>query len=102
MLRRELRRLEKLLGFNVGELKLEWSPEDNPKNQGEVIGTLVIIRDKDPKVARETLKHELVELLISRSIEAPYKRLTVNLFKLIDEEIYRKREELVEKLAQLL
>ena len=101
-LNRELRRLETALGFNIGELQVKWEPKDCSPQDAEVKDLTVHIYNRDPEAARASLKHELIELAISRAIEAPYKRLVIQLFKTLDEELYRRREELVERLAKVL
>jgi uncharacterized protein Smg (DUF494 family) len=97
-LQTELARLKK--SFQMGEeLRLEWSPNNGPKS-GEVTGTTVRIYEEDEAKALETLRHEFIEYLLTRDLVAPYKRLINKLISLFEEEMYDRKEKLVERLRQ--
>jgi hypothetical protein len=82
------------------ELKLEWSPNNGPKS-GEVTGTMIQIYEADLEKALDTLRHEFIEYLLTRDLVAPYKRLINKLISLLEEEMYDRKEKLVERLQEL-
>lgn len=87
--------------FQMGqELKLLWMPSDGSKS-GEVIGTTIRIYEADPTKALETLRHEFIEYLLTRDLVAPYKHLINKLISLFEEEMYDRKEKLVERLREL-
>jgi len=88
--------------FQMGqELKLEWTPNSGSKS-GEVTGTTVRIYESDQNKALDTLRHEFIEYLLTQDLIAPYKRLINRLISLFEEEMYDRKEKLVEKLQQLM
>lgn len=99
LLRQELARLKQK--FQMGqELSLEWTPNDGPKS-GEVTGTTIRIYESDSTKALETLRHEFIEYLLTRDLVAPYKRLINKLISLLEEEMYDRKEKLVQRLQEL-
>lgn len=87
--------------FKLGsELKLEWTPNDSAKS-GEVTGTTIRIYEADTTKALDTLRHEFIEYLLTRDLVAPYKRLINKLISLFEEEMYDRKEKLVEILQEL-
>ena len=102
-----LRRLETELDhlkdkFQMGqELKLEWAPNDGSKS-GEVTGTTIRIYEEDETKALDTLRHEFIEYLVTRDLVAPYKRLINKLISLFEEEMYDRKEKLVQRLQELI
>jgi hypothetical protein len=95
----ELARLKRK--FQIGqELKLEWMPDDGPKS-GEVSGGIIKIYEADQTKALDTLRHEFIECLLTRDLVAPYKRLINKLISLFEEEMYDRKERLVERLQKL-
>ena len=101
-----LQRLEAELGhlkhkFQMGqELKLLWMPNDGSKS-GEVIDTTICIYETDSMKALDTLRHEFIEYLLTRDLVAPYKQLINKLISLFEEEMYDRKEKLVERLKEL-
>jgi hypothetical protein len=101
-----LRRLETELNhlkqkFQMGqELSLEWSA-NNGRKSGEVIGTTIHIYEADEAKALDTLRHEFVECVLVNELVAPYKRLINKLIALFEEEMYDRKEKLVERLQEL-
>jgi hypothetical protein len=88
--------------FQMGqELRLQWTPNDGPKS-GEVVGTAIRIYETDPTKALDTLRHEFIEYLLTRDLVAPYKRLINKLISLFEEEMYDRKEKLVQKLQELV
>lgn len=102
-----LQRLESELArlkskFNLGqELTLEWAPDDGPKS-GEVTGTTIRIYEANRVKAIDTLRHEFIEYLLTRDLVAPYKELINKLISLFEEEMYDRKEKLVETLRELI
>jgi uncharacterized protein Smg (DUF494 family) len=81
------------------ELKLQWMPNDGPKS-GEVTDTTIRIYEPSEAKALETLRHEFIEYLLTKDLVAPYKRLINKLISLFEEEMYDRKEKLVEKLSE--
>jgi len=87
--------------LNLGyELTVKWVPNGDDKLSGEVKGNCIYIYEETAKEALSTLKHEFLDYVISSVIE-PYKQVTNRLIALINEEAYRRKERLVEKLSAL-
>jgi len=87
--------------FQTGqELKVRWMPNSGPKS-GEVTGTTIRIYEAQPTRALDTLRHEFIEYLLTQDLVAPYKRLINKLISLFEEEMYDRKEKLVERLQQL-
>ena len=87
--------------FQLGqELKIEWIPSDGPKS-GEVNGNCIYIYEADETKALDTLRHEFVEYVLMNELVAPYKRLVNKLISLFEEEMYDRKEKLVERLREL-
>jgi len=82
------------------ELQVEWTPNNGPKS-GEVTGTTIQIYEADPKRALDTLRHEFLECVLTSELVAPYKRLINKLITLFEEEMYERKEKLVERLQEL-
>lgn len=88
--------------FQMGqELELQWTPNDGPKS-GEVVGTAIRIYETDPTKALNTLRHEFIEYLLTRDLVAPYKRMINKLISLFDEEMYDRKEKLVNRFQDLI
>ena len=83
------------------ELKLEWIPNNGPKS-GEVTDTTIRIYEADPTKALDTLRHEFIEYLLTRDLVAPYKRLINKLISLLEEEMYIRKERLIERFQELI
>jgi hypothetical protein len=99
LLKHELTRLK--FKFRMGhELKLQWIPNSGSKS-GEVTGTTIRIYEADSKKALDTLRHEFIEYLLTRDLVAPYKRLINKLISLFEEEMYDRKEKLIERLQEL-
>jgi hypothetical protein len=99
LLKQELAHLKSR--FKLGqELRLQWTPNSGPKS-GEVNGTTICIYEADPTKALDTLRHEFIEYLLTRDLVAPYKRLINKLISLFEEEMYDRKEKLVERLLEL-
>ena len=68
---------------------------------GEVRGNAVYVYERDYEEAVKTLRHELIDYLVSRAIE-PYKEVTNRLIKMVNEDAYKKKEKVVEALSRLI
>jgi len=83
------------------ELKLAWVPNSGSKS-GEVIGTTIRVYDLDQEKALDTLRHEFIEYVLTRDLVAPYKKLINKLISLFEEEMYDRKEKLVERFQELI
>jgi hypothetical protein len=99
LLKQELARLKSK--FKLGqELRLQWTPNDGSKS-GEVIGSTIRIYETNKSEALDTLRHEFIEYLLTRDLVAPYKRLINKLISLFEEEMYDRKEKLVQRLEEV-
>jgi len=96
----ELERLKHFLELG-NHLKVKWVPNNDGKLSGEVKGDCIYIYEEKESPALETLRHEFLDYAISQTIE-PYKEVTNRLISLINEQAYRRKEELVQRLVQVL
>ena len=99
-LSRELEKLKRRL--NAGyELTVRWMPTPQTRISGEVLKNCIYIYEGDEEKAVEVLKHEFLDHLIAKIIE-PYHGIANKLIDLVNEETYRRKEKLIEKLVTLL
>jgi hypothetical protein len=96
----ELGRLQQKLGLGY-ELGVVWLPDSHNRLSGEVKGDQIRIYEDNETKAIETLKHEFLDYLVSKSAE-PYEKVANLLIKMINEEAYLRKEKLVEALEALL
>lgn len=99
-LREEFQTLMGKLG--IQNLKLVWMPDSNKNMSGEVRNSVVYVYDEDEIKAMETLKHELIDYLITSKIVKPLVELVNLLIKSRESDIYREKEKIVESLSQIL
>lgn len=99
-LEEELERLKRLLKMSY-ELKVVWLPNGNPNLSGEVKGETIYVYEEELEKALETLRHEFLDYAISQVIE-PYRKIANQLIMLLNEEVYRRKEELIEKLVKII
>jgi hypothetical protein len=78
-----------------------WIPDSHSKLSGEVKGNHIYIYEEDEEKAINTLKHEFLDYIISKTME-PYERIANKLIQLTNEEAYRRQEKLTEALAKLI
>jgi hypothetical protein len=98
---RKLERMKRVTGFSQ-DLKVVWAPSSDPKEHGEVKGNVILIYDEEKKTALETLKHEFLHYSIHKEVVEPLIKY-INLEKaLIEDLIYRRVEDLVDRLSKLL
>ena len=100
VLEEELERLKRKL-FLGYELKVVWIPDGSEKLSGEVKGDTIFIYERNEGDAFETLRHEFLDYVVSKVIE-PYKEVTNKLIVLINEDAYRRKEKLIEKLKGII
>jgi len=100
MLELELIRLKRSLKLN-DDLELCWLPNGGRGGlSGEVKNRIVFVYDAEYDKALRTLRHEVVDYLVSHAIE-PYKLIANKLILLWNEEAYKTKEDLVERLCNL-
>jgi len=99
-LTKELEFLKRRLNLRH-ELTLKWLPGEKDGICGEVNGGCIYIYEVDEEKALETLKHEFLDYLISKSIE-PYEKVANLMIRMVNDEGYARKEKLVEALSQLL
>jgi hypothetical protein len=97
----ELERLKRLLGLESG-LKVVWVPVSGGGLSGEVKGNMIYVYECEMDGALQTLRHELVDYLITSKIVEPLVGLVNMLIKSREAEIYREKEKLVEIFSKLL
>ena len=95
----ELDKLKSITGIKK-EFKIIWSPRQNGKKEGEVIGNTIYIYSTSSHMALETLRHEFFDLIVSNAIR-PYMNLVNALLSVIGEISYKSKEETVESLLLL-
>lgn len=95
----ELERLQAFSGLGAG-LEVIWVPCNRNVLSGEVKGNSIYIYDEDEQKALETLWHEFIDYCVSKAIE-PYKEVTNKLIALINEEAYKRKEQVVEAITRL-
>ena len=99
-LENELERLTHILNFGH-TLEVRWNPNDASTLAGEVRGKVVFIYEKDGEEAVKTLRHEVIDFLVSQAI-APYRDVTNRLIKMVNEDAYKRKEKVVEALSRLI
>jgi len=100
-LEKELRRLTVKLGLNL-DLKVVWTPDKTASLSGEVKDGSIYIYEADEEKAIQTLKHELVDYLITSRIVKPLVNIVNMLIKAREAEIYSEKEKLVEILSKIV
>jgi len=100
-LERELKRLKALVPGLPNALKVTWIPSIEKPLHGEVKGQEILVYDSDGDEALRTLRHEVIDILVSEAI-APYREVTNAIIKALNEEAYRRKEKVVSSLAPLL
>ena len=94
-----LRRLKEEIPLGR-HLKLVYKPGNDSSLSGEVVGDTIYIYEVDGEKALETLIHEYFDYVMSIAIE-PYRAFANLLIKHLNEEAYRKKEEIVEGIVRL-
>lgn len=94
----ELNRISNILGLQ--QMKVIWTPDTSNTLCGEVNGNTIFIFDRNLNDAITTLRHEVIDYLVCRTVE-PYKQTLNALIKLLNDQTYCKKEEIVEKICNL-
>ncbi len=99
-LENELERLKLRLRID-DDLRVSWTPDSSQHLDGEVKRGIIFVYNEDPDKAAQTLRHEVLDFLISRLVGSQ-QEITNKLILLLNERAYKEKEALVEKLVQLL
>jgi hypothetical protein len=97
----ELEHLKHLLNLE-SSFKLVWMPLPESELSGEVKGNTIYIYECEMEKALQTLRHELVDYLITSKIVKPLVDLVNILIKSREAEIYREKEKLVKIFLKVL
>lgn len=100
-LEEELSRLKRLLPCGEA-LTVRWKPRPLSKISGKVAGDTIYVYDEDPREALNTLKHEYIDCLLTRSLVIPLVTLVNTFVKLREKEIYERKERIVTDLIKLI
>jgi len=100
----ELERLKGLL--NLGhELEVKWIPSQKYSHgrqiSGEVLNGTIFVYEEDKAKAIATMYHEYLDYLTSELI-IPYQELINLLISLFEDQAYRRKEKLVERLCNII
>ncbi len=98
-LREELENLKNISGLGSA-LSLIWAPDPGKTLSGEVKGITVYIYDESEEKALDTLRHEFFDYCISKAIQ-PYRQVTNTLIKLLNDNAYKEKEEIVDGLRKI-
>ncbi|MEM3703337.1 MAG: hypothetical protein QXX79_02800, partial [Candidatus Bathyarchaeia archaeon] len=101
ILEKELQRLTAKLGLNL-DLQVVWKPDKTASLSGEVKDGSIYIYEADEEKAMQTLKHELVDYLITSRIVKPLVNLLNILIKAREAEIYKEKEKIVEIFSKII
>lgn len=100
LLEHELRRLQQImeLGF---ELNILWVPTPEHSLSGEVKHDCIFIYETEVEVGLATLRHEFIDYIICQAIE-PYRNVTNQLIKMVNDIAYTRKEAVVEAIIKLV
>jgi hypothetical protein len=99
-LREELERLKRLSGMGL-DLNLVWAPDPGGPLSGEVKSGTIYVYEENEEAARAVLRHEFLDYVVSQAIN-PYRNVTNSLIKLLNDDAYKRKEQIVESLSKLL
>jgi len=77
-------------------------PNGDCKKSGEVLDRTIYIYEEEKAKALDTLRHEFIEYVLTYELVAPYKKLVNKLISLFEEEMYDRKERLIEKLLNVM
>jgi hypothetical protein len=97
----ELENLKRLLDLE-SSFEVVWMPLPESELSGEVKGKTIYVYECDVDKALQTLRHELVDYLVTSKIVKPLVDLVNILIKTREAEIYREKEKLVEIFLKIL
>lgn len=101
-LQQEFLRLKAKLGIGNEVTSVVWIRKPDSPVCGEVKNGTVYIYERDGRKAVETLRHELLDFLLTSRIINPFVSLVNLLIKSREAEIYKEKEKLVEVLSSLI
>jgi len=87
--------------LEVRNLQFVWTPDQSRSLSGEVRNGVLYVYESDEKKAAETLKHELVDYVLTSKIVSPLVGLINLLIKSKETEIYCEKEKIVDLLSKL-
>ena len=99
-LKAELERLKRLTGLGL-DLDLVWLPSADKSLLGEVKDKVIFIYEVNEQNVIDVLRHEFLDYCVSKAVD-PYKKVTNNLIRMINDDAYREKERVVEALKRLL
>lgn len=89
--------------FKMGnELKVKWLSNYNSRKSGEVIGKTIFIYEEDEVKALGTLRHEFIDYILTKELVSLPQKMINLLIKLFEEEMYERKEKLIEKLMKVI
>jgi hypothetical protein len=97
----ELEKLKRLLELE-SSLEVVWMPLPESELSGEVKDKTIYIYECEMEKALKTLKHELLEHMLTSKIVKPLLHLVNILIKTREAEIYKEKEKLIEILLKIL
>jgi len=97
----ELENLKRLLDLE-SSFEVVWMPLPESELSGEVKDKTIYIYECEMDKALKTLRHELVDYMLTSKIVKPLVDLVNILIKTREAEIYREKEKLVETFSKLL
>jgi hypothetical protein len=100
-LRSELLHIEKKLGLSTG-LKIVYAPNKLSDFHGEVVDNIIYIYNEVHEDAIKTLRHEVLEYILKQYSQKPLLDWINIQNKIIQDLIYTRNEELVDRLVKLL
>ena len=100
-LEEELGRLRRMIPFEEA-LTVCWTPQSHSKVSGEVVGDTVYVYEENLRQARNTLRHEYLDCLLTRKIVEPLIALINTFIKLKEKEIYKEKEHIVSTLSKMI
>ena len=95
----ELESRKRKLGLGH-ELTVRWLPDRDSELYGEVKENCIYIYAEAEEEAIRTLRHEFFDYIISQVLK-PYQQIANKLIQFINEEVYKRKERLIEALSQL-
>ena len=87
--------------LEVRDLQFRWLPEQSRSLSGEVRNGILYVYESNEQKALETLKHELVDYVLTSKIVSPLVGLVNLLIKSKETEIYCEKEKIVDLLSKL-
>jgi len=88
--------------LGIRHLELLWVPDASKRLSGEVKNGVLYIYEGNEERALETLKHELIDYLITSRIVKPLVDLVNLLIRSKESEIYGEKEKIVGVLSRML